>query len=147
MGFSRHEYWTGLSCPHPGDLPDPEIEPVSLKSLATAAGFFTTIATWEAPVITDATTQLSHLSQLSLSVKHYKEASVSPFVDAKGREWDSSISIISLWPQSWFLPHPNTTCTIICLISVFKGSHLLYLLIYLEKDFYKLSNVCSRNTM
>ena len=31
MGFSRQEYWSGLSCP-PGDLPDPGIEPVSLAS-------------------------------------------------------------------------------------------------------------------
>ena len=26
MGFSRQEYWTGLSFPSPGDLPDPGIE-------------------------------------------------------------------------------------------------------------------------
>ena len=32
MGFSRQEYWSGLLCPPPGDLPDPGIEPVSLKS-------------------------------------------------------------------------------------------------------------------
>ena len=25
-GFSRQEYWSGLSCPPPGDLPDPGIE-------------------------------------------------------------------------------------------------------------------------
>ena len=30
MGFSRQEYWSGLSFPPPGDLPDPEIEPRSL---------------------------------------------------------------------------------------------------------------------
>ena len=29
MGFSKQEYWTGLPCPSPGDLPDPEIEPGS----------------------------------------------------------------------------------------------------------------------
>ena len=29
MGFSRQEYWSGLPCPPPGDLPDPEIEPGS----------------------------------------------------------------------------------------------------------------------
>ena len=28
MGFSRHECWSGLPCPPPGDLPDPGIEPV-----------------------------------------------------------------------------------------------------------------------
>ena len=27
MGFSRQEYWSGLSFPLPGDLPDPGIEP------------------------------------------------------------------------------------------------------------------------
>ena len=27
MGFSRQEYWNGLPCPPPGDLPDPVIEP------------------------------------------------------------------------------------------------------------------------
>ena len=30
MGFSRQEYWSGLLCPSPGDLPDPGIEPSSL---------------------------------------------------------------------------------------------------------------------
>ena len=37
MGFSRQEYWSGLPCPPPGDLPDPGIEPAS-PSLA--GGFF-----------------------------------------------------------------------------------------------------------
>ena len=29
MEFSRQEYWSGLSFPSPGDLPDPGIEPGS----------------------------------------------------------------------------------------------------------------------
>ena len=29
MAFSRQEYWSGLPFLSPGDLPDPEIEPVS----------------------------------------------------------------------------------------------------------------------
>ena len=29
MGFSRQEYWSELPFPSPGDLPNPEIEPVS----------------------------------------------------------------------------------------------------------------------
>ena len=29
MGFSRQEYWSGLSFPSPGDLPDPGTEPGS----------------------------------------------------------------------------------------------------------------------
>ena len=41
VGFSRQEYWNGLSFPPPVDLPDPEIELVSLASPALAGGFFT----------------------------------------------------------------------------------------------------------
>ena len=29
MDFSRQEYWSGLPCSSPGDLPDPEIKPWS----------------------------------------------------------------------------------------------------------------------
>ena len=47
MGFSRQEYWSGLPCPPPGDLPDPGIEPMSLVSAALAGKFFTTSTTWE----------------------------------------------------------------------------------------------------
>ena len=47
MGFSRQEYWSGLSCPPPGDLPNPGIKPVSLMSLVLAGRFFTTSTTWE----------------------------------------------------------------------------------------------------
>ena len=49
MGFSRQEYWNGLSHPPPGDLPNLEIEPTSLVSPALAGRFFTTGVTWEAP--------------------------------------------------------------------------------------------------
>ena len=39
MEFSRQKYWSGLSFPSPGDLPDPGIKPVSP---ALAGGFFPT---------------------------------------------------------------------------------------------------------
>ena len=32
MRFSRLEYWSGLLCPPPGNLPNPVIEPMSLIS-------------------------------------------------------------------------------------------------------------------
>ena len=48
MGFSRQEYWSGLPCPLPGELPDSGIEPTFPMSSALADGFFTTSATWEA---------------------------------------------------------------------------------------------------
>ena len=46
-GFSRQEYWNGLPCPPPGDLPDPRFKSTSLISSALAGRFFTTSATWE----------------------------------------------------------------------------------------------------
>ena len=42
MGFSRQEYWSGLPCPPPGDLPNSGIEPVSLTSPPLARRFFPT---------------------------------------------------------------------------------------------------------
>ena len=36
MGFSRQEYWSGLSWPFPGDLPGSGIKPASLMSPALA---------------------------------------------------------------------------------------------------------------
>ena len=47
MESSRQEYWSGLPCPPPGDLPDAGVEPVSLVSPALAGGFLSTSATWE----------------------------------------------------------------------------------------------------
>ena len=36
MGFSRQESWSGLPCPPPGDLPDPDISSVQFSSVAQA---------------------------------------------------------------------------------------------------------------
>ena len=49
-GFSRQEYWSGLSFPPSGDLPNPGIEHRFLMSPALATGFFTTSTSWEALV-------------------------------------------------------------------------------------------------
>ena len=51
LGFSRQEYRSGLSCPPPEGLSDPEIEPAFLISPTLSGRFFTTRATWEAPRI------------------------------------------------------------------------------------------------
>ena len=42
MGFTRQEYWSGLTFPTPGDLLEPGMDPKSLTSPALAGGFFTT---------------------------------------------------------------------------------------------------------
>ena len=61
--FSRQEYWSGLQCPPPGNLPDRGIEiaslmwgieTASLMSPALVGGFFSTSTTWVIfPHITD----------------------------------------------------------------------------------------------
>ena len=40
VGFSRQEYWIGLPCPPPGDLPDLGIEPVVFPASSAALANF-----------------------------------------------------------------------------------------------------------
>ena len=47
MEFSRKEYWSGLLLSTPWDFPNPGVEH---ESPALAGRFFTTSATWEAPL-------------------------------------------------------------------------------------------------
>ena len=49
MGFFRQEYWSGLPCPPPGDLPEPELKPVSPASSALQVGSFL-LCHWESPL-------------------------------------------------------------------------------------------------
>jgi hypothetical protein len=51
MGFSRQEYWSGLPCPPPGDLPNPGIKLESLKSPVLAGGFLATRASLRAQLV------------------------------------------------------------------------------------------------
>ena len=45
--YSMQEYWSGLPCPSPGDLPDPGIKFGSLVTPVLTGGFFTTFVSWE----------------------------------------------------------------------------------------------------
>ena len=60
MGFSRQEYWSGVSCPPPGDLPSPGIEPVSLMSPILGGRFFIVSTTCK----THITCKLNHMKLL-----------------------------------------------------------------------------------
>ena len=51
MGFSRQEYWSGLPCPPPGDLPYPAMELVSLMSPALSGRLLTTGTTWKSMIL------------------------------------------------------------------------------------------------
>ena len=47
LGLSRQEYWSGLPCPPPGNLPHPGIKPASPLSPAWQVGFLPLVL-WEA---------------------------------------------------------------------------------------------------
>ena len=64
-GFSRQEYWSGLPCPPPGDLPNPGTDLASLMSPALPGGFFTSNTTWEAHVTPEQVKFFLKLSFLS----------------------------------------------------------------------------------
>ena len=69
MGFCRQEYWSGLPCRPPGDLPDPKIKSASLTSSTLADGFFTTSVTRQ---VGGRCNNWDHISfwWLSLSAQH-----------------------------------------------------------------------------
>ena len=50
MGFLRHDYWSGLPFPPPGDVPDPGTEFASPVSPALACRFPTTEPAGKPPV-------------------------------------------------------------------------------------------------
>ena len=49
MGFWRQEYWSGLLCPLPGDLPNPGIKPVS-PAVPTLQADSLPLSHWESPL-------------------------------------------------------------------------------------------------
>ena len=94
MGFSRQECLSGLLCPPPGDLPDPGIEPASLKPPELAGGFFTTSATWEA--------RQYHVRKLKfLEVKLNSRWVVRPKSSRPG------------WPGFWSFQDAIETCKVV----------------------------------
>ena len=78
MEFSGQEYWSGLPCPPPGDLPHPGIKPMSLMSPALAVRFFTTSATWEACLsLLSSAQSLSHVQLFATPWIAARQASLS----------------------------------------------------------------------
>ena len=85
MGFPRQENWSGLLFPSPGDLPDPEIKPMSPE---LAERFSTHLASWEA--------------QVDITIHIYAGAYILKFVPPKDsqREWRT--------PTSWHFSYTTT---------------------------------------
>ena len=51
MGFSRQEYWSGLPCPPPGDLPNSGIEPAAPAAFALQVDALP-LRHWGSPICT-----------------------------------------------------------------------------------------------
>ena len=69
MGFSRQDYWNGLPFLPPGDLPDPGIQPESLKSPEFGAKYPLERAGWRfrSPGLSFTPNGLQHLHTHALS--------------------------------------------------------------------------------
>ena len=108
MGFSRQEYWSGLPCPLPGDLPNPGIEPVFL---ALTGGFFTILVSvsfdhkrWGLPLFfTEVNLALQFSSVQSLSRVWLF---VTPWITARQASLSitSSQSLLKLMPIESVMP-------------------------------------------
>ena len=98
MGFSRQEYWSGLSFPSPGNLPDPETEP---GSPALAGGFFTTAP----PGKPNVNVNVKSLSRVRLSATSWTVAYQAP----RSMEFSRQESWSGLpFPSPGDLPDPGT---------------------------------------
>ena len=93
MGFYRLEYWSGLPCPPPGALPDPEIEPASLMFLALAGRFFTTSATWEVLIMVCYFLMYCWIQLVNILLRIF----VSMFISAIGCKF-----LLCVWYLFWF---------------------------------------------
>ena len=88
VGVPRQEYWSGLSFPSPGDLPDPGIEP---ESLALSGGFFTTESPGEAWVLDYNEGQGSESCCMDTILKDEKKK--KKFEEMLGQYLKSSVSL------------------------------------------------------
>ena len=80
-GILQARYWSGLSCPPLGNLPNPGVEPTSLMSPALADGLFTTSTTWEAHT-EGQTTKMKFSQNLYLPLEYSLYAAVVYFLDS-----------------------------------------------------------------
>ena len=78
-----------MSCPPPGDLPDPGVQPMSLMHPALTGGVFTMNTTWEAP---------------QMSITHYKSQSPCYTLDPQTLFIILQLKVRALLPNS-FLNH------------------------------------------
>ena len=120
MGFSRQEYWSGLPCPPPGDLPDPRIKPVSLTSPALVGRLFITSTTWTwVQMLNCFFCQISWVSDISFS--HRK---LILNLDSMQKILSDPNTVLYLSTDiSWLKEHPNAHLEVAVLIWTHHNSH------------------------
>ena len=103
MGFSRQIYWSESPCPPAGDLANPGIKPLSLKSPALAGRFFTTSTTWEA--------QMSHMpAPKSITVRTLQTGVDVQNVPGVSWDWCRHLNQMKALPtgvSQWWLVAPS----------------------------------------
>ena len=104
LGFCGQEYWSGMSCPPPGDLSEPGIEPAPLMSPALAGGFFTSSATWEVD---------NNMKQSEESCPLSSASSWSPSSVPSWQEWAEfhSVAQLCLTLRPHGLQHARLPCS------------------------------------
>ena len=91
MGLSRQEYWSGLPCPPPGDLPNPWIEPWSPESPVLQVILYHW-ATEEAPLFNINISIFSYTSEMNTNWCGRQWHPTPVLLPGKSHGWRSLIS-------------------------------------------------------
>ena len=119
-GFSRQEYWSGLPCPPPGDLPDPGTEPVFLNLLHGQAGSLPLVPLGKPRALG------SHYQMMTVDMR--KEICLQSLSDFKTKVQrvvinvaSSKLSLSDSRAGTFTTPHKSTSLAPICKDSVWPG--------------------------
>ena len=105
MRFSKQEYWSGLPCPPPGDLPDPGIRThIILRHPGWASEFFTTVSPGKPCVLS-----VNHFKSSQSSLQGRARAPLQWSVLHSSVSWLSHYALLSVF--RCFSPPPPTTTT------------------------------------
>ena len=112
IGFSKQEYWSGLPCPPPGDLPNSKTELLSPVSPALAGRFFTS----EPPGPVQIKSFWVHSNTVYMCVPHRwvhcgkdkVSAQVSVrawpfFLNTEAKKWERGWKIFFTYLHSWII--------------------------------------------
>ena len=111
MGFSRQEYWSGLSCPPLGDLPNPglELRSVTLQvdSLPSEPAASYTVGPWLSICFILGMHMIGSVCPISSQV--FLKATLVSLpafrkLDEHGAEFSEMPCLQTLWASRWIIP-------------------------------------------